>query len=79
MCYFMRCTGRDDASDPLNGYGDEITKKEHLIGERCLMYVSATRARDRLFVFGNGSPFLPLGDASMDGGRLGGATQNAED
>jgi len=39
---------------------DQASKEDHLLGERCLLYVAATRARDLLLVTGHGgrSEFL---------------------
>lgn len=48
----LRVPGMDD--------WDETTRAEHVVGERSLLYVAATRARDELFVAGFGvvSEFL---------------------
>ena len=42
------------------GHPDEVTAAEYELRERCLLYVSCTRARDELVLtgFGGESPFL---------------------
>ena len=40
----------------LKNYADAASKEDHLLGERCLVYVAATRARDLLLVTGYGKP-----------------------
>ena len=46
------------------GHPDEVTAAEYELRERCLLYVSCTRARDELVVtgFGGESPFMAVAE-----------------